>query len=157
MPDLDLIKEFIGKVKYDLIRSQKEKGIVASGKSAKLLRAEFPDENTGLLIDGSGSFYYQEFGRAKGKMPPYQAIYDWLEYKKYGFTYKDDKERKSLTWMIMSSIRKKGTYAHYKHKPTNVVRDALSSERIQELKKKIAARFLSEVRSDIITDFNKLI
>jgi len=104
------IEELLISIEKDLISEQKKRGIFASGKSAKSLRHEI-DEKSGSIY-GEGYFYQQENGRSGGKMPPFQSIYDWLQYKKYNFDWQNDRERRSMAFAIMKKIANRGTFVY---------------------------------------------
>lgn len=147
----DLISQFVNESRVLLIDSQRSKGLLASGKSAAALQVTIR-QDFGQLIDSAGYFYFQEFGRKPGKMPPFKAIYDWLEFNKYGFTYSSEKDRIRKTFAIMNSIRKKGTYTH-QNGQTNVVSDVVNQNRINSLLQSMAAKYKATAKSDIVQTF----
>ena len=153
--DRKVIKNFLENRKKVLIASQKLKGLRASGKSAAGLRVDIESDSLGFLIDGTGTFYYQEYGRASGKPPPFIMIYDWLKFKKYGFDYANNKERIKLAWKIINSIRKKGTYTH-RTRPTNVVADVVDKDVINDLLERFKKKYSLSVRTEIISQLIKL-
>lgn len=148
MSDKAALAIFMEKRRQLIIRLQKEKGLKASGFSAGQLNVR-EDGSTFNLVDSSGSFEYQEFGRRAGKAPPFQKIYDWLQYKKYKLDYKDDEERVSIAWGIITKIKKEGTYTHRTNKPTGVLEEAISKEATQELTQAIAKNRALEIKTDI--------
>jgi len=64
-------------------------------------------------------------GRGKNKINSgglLGAIYEWLELKKYGINYSDDKERESIAYAITKTIAKKGSFKHRnKSKRTQII------------------------------------
>lgn len=53
--------------------------------------------------------YYVEFGRRAGKWPPFRYIYEWVRVRHMAA---DDKEARSIAFLIQRSIGKKGTKPH---------------------------------------------
>ena len=53
--------------------------------------------------------YYVEFGRRAGKWPPFRYIYEWVRVRHMAA---DDKEARSVAFLIQRSIGKKGTKPH---------------------------------------------
>jgi HK97 gp10 family phage protein len=53
--------------------------------------------------------YYVEFGRRAGKWPPFRFIYEWVRSRHFTA---DDKEARSVAFLIQRSIGKKGTRPH---------------------------------------------
>lgn len=156
--DAQLIREFLDTLRKEIIAAQKNKGLTASGKSAELLAVEATD-GYGELIDGSGSFVYQEYGRGAGKQPPFLpvgVIYEWLKYSKYGLTYQDDKERKSLAFAISRKIAKQGTFTHRQKKQTGVLTDILTKERIDSFAKVFGDKYTTKALSDVLENFKDI-
>lgn len=53
--------------------------------------------------------YYVEYGRRAGKWPPFRFIYEWVRVRHFAA---DDKEARSVAFLIQRSIGKKGTRPH---------------------------------------------
>ena len=104
----ELFTEYLSDVKEGIISEQAKQGIRASGKSARSLRI-VPLGSSGVELYGAAYFDQQEEGRAPGKFPPIESIYDWLQYKKYGITYSTDSERRSIAYAIAKKIARFGT------------------------------------------------
>lgn len=151
LEDYQLIAQFINESRLSLVESQSSKGLRASGKSANSLQVTI-GENFGQLIDTTGSFYYQEFGRKAGKYPPFKVIYDWVALKKYGIQYNTEKKHLSITYAIMHNMKLKGTYTA-QHGQTNVLTDVINRERINALKGAFAKKYSSQIKSDVIKEF----
>lgn len=58
--------------------------------------------------------YYLEFGRRAGKWPPFRFIYEWVRVRHMAA---DDKEARSIAFLIQRSIGTKGTKPHPFLKP----------------------------------------
>lgn len=139
---------FMQKKKIQIIQLQKEKGLLASGKSASQLRVD-ENGNKFELIDGGGSFEVQDFGRHPGKYPPFEAIYLWLGYQKYGLTWTNEASRRSLAWAIVKKIKREGTYTYRIKKPTRVLQDAINDNEFIELKDELVSITTAAIRTDI--------
>jgi hypothetical protein len=144
MEAIDIIYEFVKGLQPDIIAKQEAKGLTASGASAESLRTDQIDERTVQLIDGSGSFQFQDSpGRGPttggaSDIPLHKRIYDWLLYKKYGLEWFNEADRESLSYAIANKIHKKGNYIHIKGKRTGVVRDVITDQRLTLLREQIA-------------------
>jgi hypothetical protein len=158
--DNQLLTELTDDLTDNIIALQLSKGLKASGGSADLIRKEVQD-TIARIIDGSGSFEFQEFGRAEGKAPPFQRIYDWLEFEKYGINWHNlteseasrgmtaDDKRTGIAWAITKKIAKKGTHTHITGKNTGVLVEALNRQRIKEFMQKLSTTKASELKTDI--------
>lgn len=131
-----------------IVLLQDKKGIKASGKSAGLLRKRSSilaggELLRGEVIDGSGTFEFQERGRGPYNNGPairggvWGKIYTWLRYRKYGFNWSTKKERIAMAWALTKKIQAKGTYTHIIARPTGVLSDSLRPEFIQSLKEAV--------------------
>lgn len=153
--DKEIIDQWFEETMKGVIESQTEKGLRASGESAKKLRVGFEEVGEfiarGQLIDGSGSFGVQEYGRKGGKVPKRFAhiIYDWLAYKKYGITYKNTRERRAIAYQIAKKIALKGTYTHINNQQTNVLYDNINQTRVNSISETFAKKYSSDLLTDI--------
>lgn len=124
---LEALKQYDKELKAEIKKGFAKKNINASGKASNSLRSEITPDNYKLF--GAGYIDFAEIGRGKNKNETgglWQGIYDWLQYKKYGIDYRDDKQRRSITFAIMKTIAKKGTYKHRNpSKRTNVIPGAV--------------------------------
>lgn len=152
--DAILLANFMAKRKELLMQKQISKGLKTSGKSAELLRTE-AEGNTSKLIDGTGSFEFQEFGRAPGSPPPFQALYDWLEFQKYGIHYENDDQRKGIAYALQKKIAEKGTHTYITGSPTGVLTEALNQEVLDELMVALANKKTKEIKSDVLRIFKQ--
>lgn len=131
---------------------QIQKDLYASGDSAKSLRVEVTEGVGGVrgqLIDGSGSFEYQERGRGPGGVN-WSKIYNWLQYKKYGFDWQDEKQRKQMAFAIFNKIKKHGTFTHVQKNPTGVVTEVINMQLLDQFIGLIASRAAASVSSDFV-------
>lgn len=164
--DREVIEQFLKGLIPEIQASQEEKGLTASGASGRLLEVVMLSDSIGQLVDGSGSFVFQQYGRGattsktKGKKTLQQIIYDWLEFKKYGLNWSattgeglrgvtEDKKRISLSYAISKKIHKKGTYTKIENRNTNVLSDIINDSRLRPLIEVFAERNAAAVSSDI--------
>ena len=150
-----LISDFLHERRLALVRSQESKGLKASGRSAEKLTVLLITPTLGQLIDVAGYFYYQEHGRGPGKSPTFDDIYEWVGRQKYGITYKDDEERISITYGVLTNIRKKGTYT-YRHGRTNVLRGAFTKDSMIAFLKKIGVTYKLAIKTDIVNELRQI-
>lgn len=149
-----IINDFFEKRRQNIIALQESKGLKASGLSARLLRTN-EDGNRFQLIDAAGYFQQQEFGKRPGNTP-FQAIYDWLQYKKYGFQWKDERQRRSMAWAILITHRRHGTFTYRKKTQTGVLSESINDALLSELLTKLAERKVVEVKSDVSGIFKQI-
>ena len=142
------LNNFMERRRALIMRLQEAKGLKASGLSARLLHIR-SSGNVYDLVDSAGYFEFQEFGRGPGKAPSFKKIYDWLQFKKYGLNYENEKERVSLAWAIVKKIKKLGTRTHTTRRPTGVLEEAISREATQGLIREIAKNRTLEILTDI--------
>jgi hypothetical protein len=159
---IDKIFKFVDDLIPDIAASQQAKGLKASGASARSLRVENSGDKTVRLIDGSGSFRFQDSPgrgpttRGASNIPLWKRIYDnWLPYKKHGFSYNSDKERKSLAFAIATVIHKKGNFIHRTNQQTNVVSEVVNSSRTALLREQVGTIYARQIKSGYLEAFRK--
>lgn len=159
-----LLLGFFDDLRQAIIKKQAEKGIRASGKSAEALRVDFdPATKTASLIDGSGYFRFEEYGRrptgtgaSAGTPTLQQAIYDWLEFRKYGLSYANDKERTSLSWAISKKIHAEGTLTYRLQQPTGVITEVINNEMLKPLVEALNREYAIAIKSDVVANLKQL-
>lgn len=156
---LRLVETTLDELRLDIIASQQQKNLKASGRSAELLRTE-EIQNGGQIVDGSGYFPFQEYGRGpSGSGGTTQGetlrdkIYTWLALKKYGLAYSTDSQRKSLAFLIARKIHAKGTYIFITGNNTGVITETLTGPRILEFKQEVMREATLEILSDVRNAF----
>lgn len=142
-----LAQEFVDKRRLLILSLYESKGLKASGLSGQLLQSRRED-NKFQIVDQAGYFEFQEFGRASGKAPPFQSIYQWLAYQKYGLKWKDEAQRKQMAWAIVAKIKRSGTLT-YRTKPTGVISESINEQLINEFMEKLGAVRATEIATDI--------
>ena len=104
--------------------------------------------------------YYTPIDKGRGKTVSktgglWQAIYDWLQYKKYGLTWTTDNERKSIAHAIVTNISKRGSYKfRNKSKQTDIFESAIQST-LPTLFKNIVTQKEISVRTQVIKAYKK--
>lgn len=100
--DDEIIKEEIDAILIDLKEAYEKSGKKASGEFSKGLEAVY-EPNKGTIRG-----YTYLAGRRAGKMPPVQAIKNWIKSKGIK-AVKGNLKVSSLAWAIAKSIARKGT------------------------------------------------
>lgn len=114
------VKESISKlledIRLEIIQDQEDKKIRASGESAKSLKYKVKEVSGNIsgTLTGLNYFYWQEYGRSPGTLPPIDAIKKWIKTK--GIKPVDISET-SLAWAIAKKIQKSGTKAKRNESP----------------------------------------
>lgn len=117
------------KLKADIRKGFQQKNINASGNASRSLRSEITEKS--YILFGADYIEAAEKGRGKNRSSTgglFNGVYNWLQYKKYGITYRDDKERRGIAFAIMKKIAKEGSYKFRNPaKQTNVIEQAIES------------------------------
>jgi len=115
----------------------------ASGKSLAFLKS-----NTSVKISGTKLTKTGLYPRAQDKgikhFIPIAPLMEWVALKKYGITFKNEKEQKSIAWAIAKNAQKRGTTKY--RKPTEIYRTATFAA-IQKFKKEFKDAYLSNFTS----------
>ena len=123
----DIFKEFDKKLKEAIRKNYDSSGVKASGEAGRSLNSEIQPSNYKLF--GVGYWGAIDKGRGPNKSNTgglRKGIYDWLQYKKYGLNWSNEKERTSLSFAISRSIAKKGSYKFRKtDKRTKILIDSI--------------------------------
>lgn len=148
MTTKEAITRFLGKVKTSYIEDQKAKNIRGSGRSAKSITEKVTLDNGQLF--GPSYFIQQKVGRRPGKMPPVDAIIQWLEDKK-NFHVKDERGPglKGLAFAIAKKIAKTGTDIFQGKREGLSVEERLTDARkelAQDLKEVVKAQILEKIK-----------
>ena len=127
MTNEQILKEEFNLIRIDLVRRHEELGMKASGKWIEGLEVDVRGL-TGIL---RGEHYTEQLvnGREPGKMPPVEAILQWILNK----GIRPDKGTvNSLAWAIAKKIAKEGT-EYYKEGGTDLVDYVITPERVQRI------------------------
>jgi len=149
--DIKLLESALLKTAEEIRTIQSSTGLKASGRSAKELTVNM-ESSLGQVVDHTGSFEYQERGRGPGKVKV-RAIYDWLEWKKYGMNWESDRQRRSLAYAIARKIARLGTKTHIDKRVTGVISTPINDQTLREFIATLAEKKSVEIRSDIIAGF----
>lgn len=148
------IKQFFDSIAKAYIEDLRSKRLTASGQSEHF-REDVKD--AGGTLYGSKYFYLlwnkkNRQGRKPGKMPPVEAIIQWLKDKK---TFQIDVDRtkglRSLAFAIALKIKKKGTDIYLNKRPALNV-----DEKIQSLKEDLIKNLLEAAKQPIVDEVNKM-
>jgi len=130
----------------------------ASGRSAAFIASAkssvfAPNRYTKLALNA----FEQDKGRGPTKRKTgglYQAIYDWLKYQKYGLTWRTERERRGLAFVITRKISREGS-AKFRGRvsKTQIFAKAVNKE-LPKLRKDIALAYSAEIQ-EIFSIFGK--
>jgi hypothetical protein len=146
----EVITSFLGKVKTEYIADQRAKNIRASGRSANEIKEKVTADEGQLF--GPAYFIQQKVGRRPGKMPPVDAIIQWLKDKK-NFNVKEERGPglQGLAFAIAKKIAKTGTDI-FQGK-----REGLSiEERIVEARKEFAQDLKGVIKEQLLEKIKPL-
>jgi len=152
----EVLTAFDKRIKAEIVSGLDAKGITASGATARSLRGQIQKERYTLF--GREFFLSVDFGRGPYRGGPpsemWATLYEWVGYKKYGITYGNDKERKSITWAIYNKMQRDGSFKfRNKDKRTQVVETAIQKS-LPTVTAALANFYTANVR-DIVTEFKK--
>lgn len=148
----DIVTEWMGDTKEELIRSYDRQGLRASGSYARSLEEVIIERPNGfnLKMKAANHAYWMENGRRPNavKSPEaakrlYPIITQWVEDKRLGF----DKGR---IFAICLKIVYEGIKVPNKHNPGGVVSDVITRKRMDELTNKIGRNILADFQSTVI-------
>lgn len=143
MNELDIIREFLEERREALLLSQREKGMYASGKSARETRVEMTD--TGGKMIGPDYWKFQEDGRGPGRFSPIDEIREWIRIKGqplYGIP-------ETAAFAIARKHAQEGSKA-YREGGTQVISDVINQKEVNKLLEKVGATILNTVASDVL-------
>ena len=149
MKDLNQItKDWLLERRADIVNQQKQKRMVASGKSAASLGVE--EKGTAINLMGSPSFRYQEEGRGptnrKGRIPLYVIIRQWMKDKGLNST-------KSFNeYSIANKIHATGTRI-FRKEVKGLEIDEIITKHIPKLENNLGLFLRDRVQSDILNRF----
>lgn len=105
--------------------------LTASGESAAFLVSP---QSSNFKFNGFTKFALRPIEQDKGRGPNvrnsgglYLAIFDWLQYKKYGLKWSSPEERQNLAFAITRKIAKSGSFKfRNKGAQTDIYRNAVN-------------------------------
>lgn len=122
----------------EIIAKHDELGMRASGEFAKSIEQETTMQAGRYIGKVSGLDYAQYLvsGRPpSGKMPPVEAIKQWIEHKGIK-PLKENTSVSSLAWAIAKKIAKDGT-KYFQHGGTDLIESVVTPQRIQTIIDKV--------------------
>lgn len=94
------------------------------------------EASDGTIMAGFSAVYayYVEFGRRAGKWPPFRFIYEWVRKRHFA---QDDKQARTMAFLIQRGIGRKGTKPHPFLKPAFEKNKRLYRQVITKAAKKV--------------------
>ncbi len=127
----DILKAEFEIIKEDLIKKHNELGMRASGnweKSLEINHTQSSGKSNTKVIDEKYTEYLV-YGRKEGKMPPIQAIEQWIQDKGIQ-PIENNLKVSTLAFLIARKIAREGT-KYYQQGGTDLVESVVTPERIQ--------------------------
>lgn len=129
----------------------------ASGKADAFIKGDDSSIITDELFVQYGLPYtpFIDAGRPKNKTNSgglVQGLYYWLQYKKYGITYDNDKQRLGIAIAMAKNTAKLGSWKFRKNEQTNVFKTVLDKAKptlMEALAESERAKYSSEVQNEI--------
>lgn len=148
----DIVTEWMGDTKEELINSYDRQGLRASGSYARSLEEVITERPNGfnLKMKAAKHAYWMENGRGPNavKSPEeakrlYPIISQWVQDKRLGFD-------KGHIFAICLKIVYSGIRVPNKYNPGGVVSDVVTEKRIDDLINKIGRNILGDFQSTVI-------
>lgn len=98
--------------------------------------------------------YYEAIDKGRGKNVSnsgglVSAIYEWLQFKKYGFNYSNDKERLGKAIAISRKMAKEGSFKHRNVSFRTDIFEKAIRDNLPELLRELAINRVAEIRGQI--------
>jgi len=142
------VEEWLSETTTALIENYNRLGLRASGEWEQSLKGTQEETETGVKVIILGAKYTEQLsiGRRPGKMPPRQAILDWIREK----NIQSELKPQTLAYLIQRKIGRDGIKVPNRYNAGGLVSDVITEERINELIKNVGNVVLREQRSDIL-------
>jgi hypothetical protein len=129
----------------------------ASGKADAFIKSDESSiiEDNGFIQYGLPYTPFIDAGRPKNSTNSgglVKGIYQWLQYKKYGLSYSNDKQRLGIAIAISKNIATLGSWKFRKNEQTDVFKDVLAKAKptlLQALQEAQRAKYTSEVLEEV--------
>lgn len=147
-----LVTEF-EKIRADIIVKYKSKNMQASGRFERELEVEYEKANNyqGVVLWGSSYTDQLEYGRRPSqKMPPLQAIFDWIVSKRIMANEAKSYKIKGLAFAIARKIQREG-WKRESHGGVGLISEVITDKRISEIIDKVGAGLLPIFEATILT------
>ena len=141
----EIIKSEIDSLIEDILEVYEQSGKKTSGQFGEGLEAVYSNNGYNVALFGYGYL----MGRKAGKMPPVQAIKEWVINK--GIS--DSVNASGLAWAIAKKIAKEGTNKE-NHLP--IYDKVITPQRIDEIIEKVSQFNVSLFVDDITIELQKL-
>ena len=155
---IDILYDELDTLKRDLIAKYKELNMRASGPWENALRVEVAPINGGGLrgiISGADYTYYMQHGRKAGKMPPIQAIEQWILAR--GIRPIQEKmNTNALAWAIAKKIARDGTKRMQAGGNPAFIDAIITPERVQQIIEKVGYNYVATFTSEVINFLNEM-
>lgn len=152
MKDEQIIQEELESIRQELIQRHHQLNMKASGQWADSLRVQV-NGTKGKLI-GKDYTYYMQIGRRPGRMPPLEAIEQWIINK--GLKPIEDKiKTSSLAFLIARKIKEEGT-KYYQQGGTDLIDSVVTPQRIQKIIDRVGQLKVVELKSQILEIVQKI-
>lgn len=138
----------VTRLRNDILQKRVTKygAVTASGDLAKSVRYEV--DYAGLRVFALDYILYVNDGRRPGKVPPRQAIKDWINEKRLSFDIPID----SLAFLIQRKIAKQGTTAWIQG-GTDLIEGVINDNLIKEITQAFADDYIKQIKSEILTAY----
>lgn len=157
----DKAKEILAReletLKQELIQKHNELNMKASGAWETSLEVEVTPSISGIkgAIKGLDYSYYMQHGRADGKMPPLQALEEWVKNK--GLKPIEDKMKtSSLAFLIARKIAREGTKRYQNKGNPEFIDAVITPERMHQIAELVGFEYSLHITSQIINLFDNL-
>lgn len=102
-------------------------------------------------IDAGG-----KISEGKGIGAAWAGIYDWLGLKKYGLTFRDDKERRSLAYLIARKRKEDGSYKFRNESAKTRIFEQARNESLPYLLEMMGATILDGFSAPILEEIAQI-
>ena len=155
---IDILYDELDTIKNELIAKYKELNMRASVQWENALRVEVaPITGGGLrgIISGADYTYYMQHGRKAGKMPPIQAIEQWILARGIR-PIRENMKTNALAWAIAKKIARDGTKRMQAGGAPAFIDAIITPERVQQIIEKVGYNYVATFTSEIINFLNEM-
>lgn len=141
------VEKWLNETTQELINNYNKLGLRASGEWSNKLKGTQTERAGGIkvIIEGANYTEQLEVGRRPGKMPPRQAILDWIREKQI----QSELKPQTLAYLIQRKIGRDGIKVPNKYNAGGLVSDVITEERINDLVLSVGSAKLKDATSDI--------
>lgn len=140
----------------EMVESEGYKKAKAFGEFERFVQSEQSATITEDRYIQRGPAYTGSLDVGFNHAAPVTAIYDWLALGKYGFTFKDDRDRLSTAWAIVTNQKKRGSFKRRNTSArTDIIEGSIEKTR-PELNRLVAGAYLAQVLSPISKEIQQI-